>query len=78
MPGAVWLLLLVVAGCGAWASGYGSGSGGGGHRSAFSQAVFPMLIGVVITLISDMDRPRRGLIGVNHQPLQELLESMQD
>lgn len=46
--------------------------------SAFSQAVFPILIAVVITLISDIDRPRRGLIGVSQQPLRELLESMQN
>lgn len=75
VPGAVWLLMLVVAGCGAWASGYGSGTGG--LRSAFNQIVFPVLIAVVITLIADIDRPRRGLIGVNQQPMQELLESMQ-
>ena len=75
VPGAVWLLLLVVSGCGAWASGYGSGTGG--LRSAFNQWVFPLLIGVVITLIADVDRPHRGLIGVSQQPMQDLLESMQ-
>lgn len=74
VPPAVWLLLLVVAGCGSWASGYGSGAGG--HRSLFSQIVFPVLIGVVITLIADLDRPRRGLIGISQAPMRELLESM--
>lgn len=74
VPGVVWLLLLVVAGCGAWASGYGSGTGG--LRSAFNQYVFPALIGIVITLIADIDRPTKGLIGMNQQPLQDLLESM--
>jgi hypothetical protein len=74
VPGAVWLLLLVVAGCGAWSSGYVCGAGG--FRSLFSQLVFPLLIGVVITLISDIDRPRRGIIGVSQQPLIDLLESM--
>jgi len=68
------LLLLVVSGCGAWASGYGSGTSG--LRTAFSQWVFPLLIGVVITLIADIDRPREGLIGVSQQPLQELLDGM--
>ena len=75
VPGAVWLLLLVVSGCGAWSSGYGSGAGG--QRSAFSQLVFPILIGIVITLIVDIDRPRNGLIGVSQQPMQDLLESIQ-
>jgi hypothetical protein len=74
VPGAVWLLLLVVAGCGAWSSGYASGASG--HRSAFSEVVFPVLIGVVITLVSDLDRPRRGLIGISQQPMRDLLESM--
>jgi hypothetical protein len=74
VPGAVWLLLLVVAACSAWASGYGSGTVG--HRSAFSEAVFPILIGVVITLIADIDRPNKGLIGVSQQPMKDLIESM--
>ena len=74
VPDAVWLLLMIVAGCGAWASGYGSGTVG--HRSVFSQGVFPLLIAVVITLIADIDRPLRGMIGVSQKPLEELLESM--
>jgi hypothetical protein len=75
VPATVWLLLLLVASCGAWASGYGSGTNG--QRSTFSQIVFPVLIGVVITLISDIDQPRKGLIAVSQEPLRELLESMQ-
>ena len=75
VPGAVWLLLLVVSGCGAWASGYGSGTGN--LRSSFSQFIFPVLISVVITLIVDIDSPRKGIIGISQQPLQELLESIQ-
>jgi hypothetical protein len=77
VPGAVWLLLLVVAGCGAWSSGFvgGAGSADGG-RSLFSQMVFPLLIAVVIMLISDIDRPRRGLISISQQPFIDLLETM--
>jgi hypothetical protein len=75
VPGTVWLLLLVVAGCGAWASGYGSGTSG--VRSVFNQSIFPLLIGVVITLITDIDRPRKGIIGVSQQPMEELLDSIQ-
>jgi len=73
VPGAVWLLLLVVAGCGAWSSGFVGGDGG---RSLFSQMLFPLLIAVVIMLISDIDRPRRGLISISQQPLIDLLETM--
>lgn len=75
VPGAVWLLLLVVSGCGAWAGGFGSGVNG--VRSVFNQLVFPMLISVVITLTADIDRPTKGLIGVSQKPLEELLESIQ-
>lgn len=74
VPGAVWLLLFIVAACGAWASGYGCGTGG--DRSAFSQVIFPLLIAVVITLVADIDRPLRGMIGVSQKPLEELLETM--
>jgi hypothetical protein len=74
VPGAVWLLLLLVAGCGAWASGYGSGTGG--VRSVFNQFIFPLLIAVVITLISDIDRAHKGIIGMSRAPLEEQLESM--
>ena len=74
VPGMVWLLLLLVAACGAWTSGYGSGLRG--HRHAFDLYTFPVLVGVVITIISDIDQPRRGLISVSQDPLRELLESM--
>lgn len=74
VPGAVWLLLLLVAGCGAWSSGYGCGTVG--VRSVFNQFMFPVLIAVVITLISDIDRAHKGVIGMSAVPLEELLESM--
>ena len=74
VPGGVWVLLLLVAGCGAWASGYSSGTDG--LRSAFNRGVFPVLIAIVITLISDIDRPQKGLMGTNQEPLQELLDGM--
>jgi hypothetical protein len=74
VPGAVWVLLLIVAACGAWTSGFASGAGG--LRSIFSQVVFPLLITVVIMLISDIDRPRRGLISISQQPLIDLLNTM--
>lgn len=74
VPGPVWILLLVVAGCGAWSSGYGSGATG--LRSSFNQAVFPILIATVVTLIADIDRPLRGLIGLTRVPLQEAIAGM--
>ena len=75
MPGAVWLLLLIVAGAGCFASGYRAGASG--ERTGFSDAMLPLLIAVVITLIADFDRPRHGLIGISQQPLLDLKQSLQ-
>jgi hypothetical protein len=74
IPGVVWILLLVVAGCGAWSSGYGSGAGG--LRSIFNQYVFPALIGIVITLVADLDRPTKGLVSMDQEPFEDLLDQM--
>jgi hypothetical protein len=76
VPGAVWLLLLAVTGCGAWAGGFASGTLQ--HRTAFSQFIFPALIGIVITLIADLDRPRNGVINVSQKPMEDLLESVSE
>jgi hypothetical protein len=75
VPGAVWLLLLVVAICGCWASGYGAGATGA--RGAFTNVSLPVLIAVVITLIADLDHPRGGLIGISQQPMLDLKQSLQ-
>ena len=75
VPGAVWLLLLIVAGAGCFASGYRAGASGA--RTGFSDAMLPLLIAVVITLIADFDRPRHGLIDVSQQPLLDLKQSLQ-
>lgn len=75
VPGAVWLLVLVVAACGSCASGYGAGASGA--RSGFTNMVLPLLIAVAVTLIADLDRPRGGLIRINQQPLLDLRQSLQ-
>lgn len=74
IPGVVWMLLLVVAGCGAWSSGYGSGTGG--LRSVFNQYIFPTLISIVMTLVADIDRPTKGLVSMDQEPFEDLLKSM--
>jgi hypothetical protein len=75
VPGVVWILLMTVAACGCWAGGYGSGAGG--RRVPFATAVLPLLIAVVITLIADIDRPRRGLIAISQQSMLDLQRSLQ-
>jgi hypothetical protein len=74
IPGAVWLMLLLVGGCGSWGNGYSTGATC--VRSVFTLWIFPILIGIVTTLIVDIDSPQRGLIRMNQTPLVGLLESM--
>jgi hypothetical protein len=75
VPGAVWLLVLVVAVCGTFTTGLGAGASG--ERSAFANVLMPLLIAVAMMLIADLDRPRAGLILIDQQPLLNLKQSLQ-
>jgi len=70
VPGAVWLLLLCVAGCGLWLTGWQAGIAHG--HPFLARFLFPLLIAVVIALITDIDTPRGGLITLDDRPLLEL------
>lgn len=74
VPGAVWLLLLALTSAGCWLTGYRAGAAG--RRTRLSLIALPILITVVITLISDLDHPRQGLIGLDERSLQELRASL--
>lgn len=74
VPGAVWLLLLCVTGCGLWLISYQAGTSG--RHSILERFVFPLLVAIVITLITDIDTPRRGLISMDERPLLELNETL--
>ena len=74
VPGAVWLLLLGVAGCGLWLVSYPAGTSG--RHSILERFVFPVLIAIVIAIITDIDTPRSGLIWVDERPLLELNETL--
>jgi hypothetical protein len=74
VPGAVWLLLLSVAGCGLWLVSYPAGTSG--RRSIAERFVFPILVAIVIAIITDIDTPRAGLISVDERPLLELNETL--
>jgi hypothetical protein len=74
VPGAVWLLLLCVAGCGLWLTGWEAGMARG--HPCLARFLFPLLIAVVIALITDIDTPRGGLITVDERPLLELNDSL--
>jgi hypothetical protein len=75
VPGAVWLLLLCVAGCGLWLVSYPA-AGTSGRHSILERFVFPVLIAIVIAIITDIDTPRSGLISVDERPLLELNETL--
>jgi hypothetical protein len=47
-----------------------------GRRSMGLWAIQNLVLAVVLYVILDFDRPRRGLIKVNHQPLVELRSSL--
>ncbi len=75
VPGAAWLLVLIVSGVGCYVSGYAAGISKA--RSAFPIVLLPLLVAVVVTLISDLDAPRQGLIGISKQPLIDLKQSFE-
>ena len=74
VPGAVWLLLLCVAGCGLWLVSYPAGTSG--RQSVPERFVFPILIAIVIAIITDIDTPRAGLISLDERPLLEINETL--
>lgn len=47
------------------------------RRSPLTAVVLIALLGAVITLVIDLDRPRDGFLTVNQQPLFDLLEQVQ-
>jgi hypothetical protein len=65
---------LAVAGCGLWLTSWEAGTAG--RQPVLVRYVFPLLIAVVVTLITDIDNPRRGLITLDQRPLLELNESL--
>jgi hypothetical protein len=74
VPGAVWLLLLCVAGWGMWLTSYEAGTAG--RHAIVERYLFPLLVAIVITLITDIDTPRGGLIALDERPLLELNDSL--
>jgi ABC-type arginine transport system permease subunit len=70
VPGAVIFLLFFVSSI---ALGFvACGCGRSGHRRFAMNALFALLLAMVITVILDMDRPRRGFIRVNQDSMMRL------
>lgn len=70
VPSAVWLLLTLVGTCGISISGYQVGLTG--KRLWLNQILLPLLIASVITILVDLDSPRRGLVDISQQSLLDL------
>jgi Protein of unknown function (DUF4239) len=70
VPPAVWLLLSLVGTCGISITGYHVGLAG--RRLWLNQWLFPLLIASVITILIDLDSPRRGLVEISQQSLIDL------
>jgi hypothetical protein len=70
IPEYIIVLLLWVAIAGAIVTGYSAGLGGA--RPAFGTAAFSVIIALVVFMIADLDRPRRGIIQVGQENLIEL------
>ena len=49
---------------------------GSQRHSILDRLVFPVLVAIVITLITDIDTPRGGLISLDERPLLELNETL--
>jgi len=54
----------------------GYASGIAGHRVTLAAFVLLILIAMVVFLIVDLDRPRRGVIQVSHESLVSLQQSI--
>lgn len=74
VPEVVFYLLFAVAAAGIGFIGYGSGLNG--RRYFKSTALVSLLIVLVIVVIVDLDRPRRGLITVSQNSMLQLKKSV--
>ncbi|WP_339669899.1 hypothetical protein [Dasania marina] len=76
VPEVVLLLLFIVFIASLGIMGYSSGLSN--KRLAIPTVLIAFLISMIVFIIIDLDRPKRGLIQVNQQIMQELKESMND
>lgn len=74
VPESVLFLLLAVAVMSALLVGYGCGFAK--RRHIFSTSIMALLIGTVILVIIDLDRPHRGVIRVDQASMIQLRDSM--
>ncbi|MEK2690319.1 bestrophin-like domain [Bdellovibrio sp. GT3] len=74
VPGLIYFMIICVAITGTFFLGYMNGANGGGsHVGILALAV---LFALVIALIEDLDRPRRGVVHVNQSSLLQLKQQI--
>jgi hypothetical protein len=73
MPGSHWGFLIAVAVCCNFLIGYGLRSTKSEKRLLY---IFPVLITIALTVLADIDAPRRGMIQIEPQNLKAVLQSM--
>jgi len=74
VPGALWMILMIVSIFGIWASGFSSGVNG--RRALFLTVGLPILITLVLLLITDLSSPKRGLIRTDYSSMTDLRDSI--
>jgi hypothetical protein len=75
VPEVVFILLFAVSAFALGQIAYSSGLSG--HRHPVANVLFAGIIALVLIIIMDIDRPRRGLIQVSQDSLLRLQESLQ-
>jgi hypothetical protein len=74
VPFSVWLVLYLVAGLSSGSLGYGSGLAG--RRLTLPIILVPLLMGIILTLLLDLDHPRRGLIRSSQASMLRVRDSL--
>jgi hypothetical protein len=75
VPAVVFYLLFAVSAFALGQIAYGSGLTG--RRRPVANVLFACIIALVLTIIMDIDRPRRGLIQVSQESMLRLQQSLQ-
>lgn len=76
VPEIVYLIIFVVTFLGVTSLGFIDGTSG--KKSRFGIFMLSLLFSLVIALIQDLDRPRRGIIRISQQSLLDLQSSMKE
>jgi len=74
IPSAIWIVLYVITSLAVMAIGCHAGLTG--TRRPLVVTAFVLIFSVVITLIADLDNPRRGVLRVSQQALSDLQRAM--